>query len=348
MRAAGARLGAGKRSERVNSAEDTEERDPLTDEAAKWVIRVQSEAATENDWLSLEAWLATSPEHLAAFGRAEALWRELEDRADELRPLLQEQRPSGVVELPASRRQRQSVRQWRAPAAVAASLAIGLFGLWLNQPFGVAPKDYSTRVGERRNITLADGSRVTLNSASRMTARVDPRHRRVTMVAGEAVFDVAKDHAHPFVVAVGDQDVTVVGTEFDILRYAGRVVVTVSRGVVTVQPRDESGQLVRLVAGDQLSHAEGDTTSDLTHAAASDVLAWRDGYAVYTHRTLADVAADLSRYFAIPIVARGPAARLIFTGALRIDREDEVIRRLVAFMPVKAVPTPQAIVLQAR
>ncbi len=334
----------------MTGASDINGPQTLSDEAATWVVRVQSEGATEADWLALEAWLAQSPLNRVAFDEAEALWWEYGERAPELIAAIQPTLADNVVSLNASRVSKVTpARSWRQLAAIAASIAVGMFAVWLIQPFAPAQRVYFTQVGQRQEIALADGSRVLLNSGSKLVARVDPRHRNVTLEQGEAVFDVAKDHAHPFVVAVGDQNVTVVGTEFDILRFGGRDVVTVNRGIVSVAPSHGSdGQAVRLTHGDQSRHVEGEATSDVSRVASEDVLSWRDGYVVYTNRTLAEIAKDLNRYFKVPIRIEERAAGLTFSGALRIDNEVDVVRTLEGFLPVKAVRTAKEIVIGLR
>ena len=331
----------------MTGASDINGPETLSDEAAAWVVRVQSDGATEVDWLALEGWLAQSLLHRAAFDEAEALWWEYGDRAPDLRASTQSLPSDNVISLNAQREANWTLaRSWQPAMAIAASIAVAWLGIWLIQPFAPAPRVYVTQIGQRQEITLADGSRVLLNSGSKLVARVDPRHRNVTLEKGEAVFDVAKDHAHPFVAAVGDQNVTVVGTELDILRFGGRDVITVNRGIVSVAPSHVSeGQAVRLTHGDQLNHVEGEATSDVFRVASEDVLSWRDGYVVYTNRTLPEIAKDLNRYFTVPIRIEESAAGLTFSGALRIDNENDVIRTLEGFLPVKVVRTEKEIVI---
>lgn len=325
------------------------DRDSHAEEAAAWVVRVQSDAATEADWLALETWLSASVARREAFEEAERLWWEFGDRAGNLRALTGTATEPAVVDLNAHRARRRPARQWAPSAAVAASAALTLLIVWRTQPFGPPQQTYVTRIGERHQIALADGSVVELNSGSRLTTRVDRTHRRVTLDRGEAIFDVAKDHDHPFVVAVGDQDVTVVGTEFDVLRDDGLISVTVDRGLVRVQSaREDRTPAVGLGPGEQLRHIEGEPISTLVHVPADDVLAWRSGYVVYNDRTLADITRDLNRYFHVPIRARGSTAQLRFSGTLKIDNEDSTVRTLQGFLPVSAVRTANEIVLRPR
>jgi transmembrane sensor len=329
----------------MTGATGPEELDGLHDEAAVWLVRVQSDAATGEDWLALERWLAGAPERLAAFEAVERLSAELDEHAPEL--LARLDRPASVHALrprrPAARRAR-----WRPAWAVAASLVIAAVAFWRLYPPPPSAQVFSTALGERRTVILADGSRIDLNSASRLVARVGARSRRVTLVGGEAVFDVAKDPDHPFVISVGDERVRVVGTEFDILRHQGRITVTVSRGVVEVKPARPGGAATRLVAGQQLSHREGEPGAVVAPAAVQDVFAWRKGYLVYRDRRLGEIAADLGRYYATPVRVEGPAAGLTFTGVLKLGRQDEVLAQLQSFLPIEVVRRQDRIILRSR
>jgi len=75
---------------------------------------------------------------------------------------------------------------------------------------------YATRIGERSTIRLADGSVVTLDTASRVSLDLTTANREVHLLGGQANFEVAKDKARPFVVYAGDRRITAVGTAFDV------------------------------------------------------------------------------------------------------------------------------------
>ena len=326
-----------------------EDPETLRAEAAAWFVRVQSDAAKEDDWLALESWLAGSPARRAAMDAVEGLWSELDENAPALSPRLKDAAQSVVIEFGARRRAARRVNPWW-PWAAAASLIVALSGAWFLRPVDVPPQAFATAKGESRAIVLADGSRVLLNSASRIVVQVDRRRRSVTLDGGEAIFDVAKDQAHPFTILVGDQRVTVVGTQFDILRYDGDIAVTVSRGVVEVQPAPGGvvAPRTRLVAGEQLRRREGALTSAVVKVPVGEVFSWRNGYVVYRSQTLAEVTSDLNRYFPIPVRVEGPAARLTFSGALMIDNEDAMLDRLQSFLPIKVLRSPDQITLSSR
>jgi transmembrane sensor len=93
---------------------------------------------------------------------------------------------------------------------------------------------YATDIGERRSITLADGSTVDLNARSRLRIEFAKQERRVELLEGQALFQVAKDKNRPFIVNSGDATVRAVGTQFDVYRRTSGTTVTVIEGRVAV------------------------------------------------------------------------------------------------------------------
>jgi transmembrane sensor len=297
----------------------------LRDRAVAWQVRLASDAAEEADWLAFEAWLAESPEHLAAYEAVERGWTELDgvgpsvDNVVRLKP-----RPSRRTLL------------WGAPiaAGLAAAVVVGV-SLWPEQP---ATQSYATAFGERRVVALADGSRVTLNGDSRIAARLGRHERRVAMMAGaEAAFDVAKDPRRPFIIQAGDREIRVVGTEFNVLRHSGEVRVTVRRGVVEVRPagQPDAGPPARLTPGQRLTHREG-RPGDVVVAADPEVaFAWTQGRLIFQGEPLGDVAKTLNRYVTTPITVASDARDLPVTAVLVLGPEDQMLKSLAAFLPVQ-------------
>ncbi|MDB5424760.1 MAG: anti-FecI sigma factor, FecR, partial [Phenylobacterium sp.] len=237
-----------------------------------------------------------------------------------------------------------------AGGALAASLVAGVI-VFANRPAAPDPAlTYRTAAGEVRDLALADGTKIKLNGASSLAVRLGRRARQVEMGDAEATFDVTHDPQRPFMIAVGDRQVRVVGTEFNISHHAGQTELTVRRGVVEVRPVDQPDAApTRLLVGQQLHHRDGASTSTVSAVEPDNAFAWTQGQLVYRDAPLSRVAADLSRRFARPVRAADPAtAATRFTGVLVIDDEDAVLRRLEAFAPVKAEPVRGEILLRRR
>jgi transmembrane sensor len=190
---------------------------------------------------------------------------------------------------------------------------------------------------------------VTLGAGSTLKVSLDGPDRRVVMDNAEAVFDVAKDPSHPFLIQAGDHEVRVVGTRFDVLRSNGRVVVTVERGIVQVR-RTAAGEdqpPAELHAGQQFQR-RGAGPAVVRTVDPGEAMAWREGRLIYRDAELGDVVADLNRYFDKPLRVAPDAAKLHFSGVLALDGEDQVVRRLELLMPVRGATADGALTLRRR
>jgi len=211
--------------------------------------------------------------------------------------------------------------------AACAALLLLFLGGWLywRDP-GLA-----TRAGEQRSLTLEDGTRVYLNTASRMHVRYDRMFRRVELDDGEAFFEVAKHADWPFVVIAGGRQVVARGTAFLVRRDDERVAVTLVEGKVTVAPAGEavasgapagaplpstSQPAPAAGAKDQLTLSPGQRVTFAGHDAPKldqpsleGVTAWQRGQVVLDHTPLADAVAEMNRYSDIKLKIEDPAAR---------------------------------------
>lgn len=322
---------------------------PAADEAASWFARLQDEAVTGDDWLAFEHWLSAAPENQVAYEKLERLWVELDDAADEVKAAL-----DAPVSLDAARVRRagptaMSRRRWMvASGALAASVALAV--VIASNHGRPAAVTYETGPGETRQVVLADGTKVWLNASSKIVARFDSHARRVEMADAEATFDVTHDPARPFLIAVGDREVRVVGTEFNLRRRDAELILTVRRGVVEVRPATApQAAATKVTAGQQLVHQEGAANSTLAAAEPDAAFAWTQGQLIYEDAPLSQVAADLTRSLAIPVRVADPAAgRVRFTGVLTLEGKAAVLRRLEAFAPVRAETRADGVVLHRR
>jgi transmembrane sensor len=211
----------------------------------------------------------------------------------------------------------------------------------------VPPTAYATGHGETRHVVLKDGTQVDLNAGSKISVAFDGHSRRVQVDDAEATFDVAHDARRPFLISVGDQQIRVVGTQFNVRRRDQGLTLTVSRGVVEVAPLAGEATPVRLTAGDQLAHRDGDAESVVRHVPVAEAFAWRQHRLICHACTLSGIAGDLNRDFATPVDVAPSARALTFTGVLVLDDENAVVGRLGAFLPIKADRSQGRIVLSS-
>ena len=284
-------------------------------DAAAWIARLHGEARTAKVEAGFQRWLAASAEHRAAFEMANDIWVGVERSPKN--PLPSTAPRSRIARPPAP---------VRAVAACAAVLLLFL-GAW----FYWRDPGLSTRAGEQRTLSLEDGTRVYLNTASRMHVHYDRMSRRVELDEGEAFFEVAKHADWPFVVIAGGRQVIARGTAFMVRRDDQRVAVTLVEGKVTVAPAGEtvssatapaapgtstSQPVAADVARDHLTLSPGQRVTFAGHAgpkldqpSLEGVTAWQRGQVVLDHTPLADAVAEMNRYSDVKLKIEDPDAR---------------------------------------
>jgi len=297
--------------------------------AAAWAARVDRGPLSDEDQAALEAWAARDPRRAGAYAKALAVSAHL-DRAQGL----------GADFAPAAHPAAKAANRRRLLATggmLAAASAIGAVGYGALTLRGRV----TTGKGDIRRAPLSDGSAVTLNTDTAIRAAFDGEMRRVDLLRGEALFDVAKDPARPFVVVAGDVRVRAVGTSFTVRTHAdGRIGVIVREGVVEVW-RGVEGKPVRLAAEHAVRVAGlGDLRPTIIGAAAVDrAMAWRQGQIDLDGLTLGQAAAEFARYSDRRIVIDDPAvAGLKMTGLFSASDPDGFAKAAALSLGLVATP----------
>lgn len=240
--------------------------------------------------------------------------------------------------------------------AVAVALAVvAASALWGWSHYGaIEQASYRTAMGHTDTVSLADGSRATLSSDSRIEVTLSRGERRVRLGRGEAFFDVAKDPRRPFAVEAGGRTVVAVGTHFSVRRDDGedlRVVVT--EGTVRLESAPVDGQRqpsTLLPAGSiALAGANGVLVRSVPVAEVERLVDWRNGYLVFRDTSLAAAAAEFNRYNARKLVIGDAAVgELRVGGNFRWSNAEVFVGLLEQAMPVRAERSPDRIVLRSR
>ena len=161
------------------------------------------------------------------------------------------------------------------------------------------PDGYSTAIGEQKVVRLADGTRVTLDTNSALTARLTKDHRDVRLTRGQALFEVAKDSSRPFVVSTDKGQVRALGTWFEVeLRPTG-MKVTLLEGAVEVHDarRSSPGGSWTLSPGEQVTVSKA--ARPMSQPKAVDVVAttsWTTGRLTFNETPLAEAVDEVNRY----------------------------------------------------
>jgi transmembrane sensor len=286
----------------------------ISAEAAVWVARLHGPSRTPQMEQEFRAWQASSPAHREAFERCTDVWQDIPRIG--LATAYEALAAGRAASVPPVKARREAAWRWITASAVAAAAAVCavLVLRWHGE------NDYSTNVGEQRLVVLEDGSRMLMNTDTRLRVDFAAAQRTVEVGSGEAFFEVAKDARRPFVVRVAGSEVVAVGTAFSV-RYApnaradDRLVVTLVEGQVNVRPAGGKAgdaiapaQPVSMKAGDRLlldrqpGHAVSRVVARLDRPDVERVLAWKRDEAVFDDTSLADAVAEMNRYNRAPIV----------------------------------------------
>lgn len=292
-------------------------------QAAQWVTRRHSGEWTTQDQRALLAWLSQDAANRRAYRQAQALW----NRLGGLEPMADRQLAEARAYLAKARARHRTL----IPAlAIAATLVIAIvLGPWSS--LGV--ETYGTAVGERKTVTLGDGSRIELNTDTELT--VSERARGVRLIRGEALFTVVHDERKPFEVLAHQGRIRDTGTTFDVRAETDSVSVFVIEGAVSVTA--EGGRDARVLRpGERLAY---NTAGEFTATERLDVdavSAWRAGRLVLTGRPLGEVIAELGRYHRATVMVSTPRLNAItVSGVLPTDDLKLALSTIAATLPVK-------------
>ncbi|AYG95648.1 FecR family protein [Brevundimonas naejangsanensis] len=318
------------------------EGDVRRQEAASWFARLGQRRVSTTDIHDFFEW-RKNPANARAYERVEKAWATSGALADD--PDISALTAEALGKAPPPVRARYMVsRLWKPIAAGATALvALALFASWAMD----RPLDYATATGEQRTLRLADGSRVILDTGSRVSVRLRPDRRSVTLVSGQAFFDVEGDPARPFVVTAGDTTVTAVGTRFDVRRLGQGARVTLVEGRVDVGSPGTARPVWSLAPGQQVVTTQG--APEVRTVDAARETSWTTGRLVFAATPIREAVAEVSRYSDRRIELKdGGIAQIPVSGAFDTGDTEAFIAALSDLYGVTASRSPDgAIILRA-
>ncbi|MGH8550317.1 MAG: FecR family protein [Methylococcales bacterium] len=277
--------------------------------AMEWFVRLQDEGCDPTERTCFQDWLAKSEAHRLAYAEAEKLWSNLDGI-----------KGTRVPGLDAARTARAEART-RSRMVTAVLLVSTLCGgvWWQDRQ---APTDvYSTGIGERRRIDLADGSRIDLNAATVLSARMSWIRREVDLQEGEALFDVVHQGLRPFAVLEGE--------------------VELNDGQGWKWDRLTAGFRRGLDARGKLSAAES--------MREDQAIAWTNGRLIFERTPLREVVAELGRHHPIRFVFAEPDLALeTLSGAFDAGDLNPFLNALEKILPVSVKRKEGIIVLDRK
>lgn len=248
-----------------------------------------------------------------------------------------------------------ALREWLWPRALAAGVctAAAIFFVVFFMPSNPRSQMLASQVGERKEIALADGSHVTLDTDSAVSVDLTGNERRLVLLRGRARFAVAHDRQRPFRVTSGMMTVTALGTDFDVSNVGGQRSVTLVQGRVSVEtafaPGRAKHQATILLPGQQLTvTAEGGIGSPRAVDPAS-ATAWREGRLDFTNISVANAIAQANRYSEqkIRLLDPGLGSKLL-EGSFKAGQTDAFANALCAFLNVRIMRRTDKEIVLAR
>ncbi|NMK47828.1 FecR domain-containing protein [Achromobacter sp. Bel] len=292
-------------------------------EAARWLLRLSSGRATDADVHACDQWRASKAEHETAWQRAQ--------RVNQRFGLIPAALGMATLNRPQLRQRRAALK---ALVALVVAGPVG-WAAWRADPLDWTA-DYRSGPGQRRDITLADGSMLHMNTASAVDVAFDAAMRLVRLRSGEiavhAVAD-ASSRPRPFVVRTSLGDIEAMPSRFCVRQDGGQCQVSVQEGQVRVSSGAHPGRMLSLMAGEQGSlTADGVSAPSVADPHASD---WTRGV-LYANQLRLDVfAAELGRYRPGVLRCDPAIAHLRISGAFQLNDTDAVLAALPATLPVR-------------
>ncbi|MCP1465598.1 FecR family protein [Pseudomonas sp. S3E17] len=311
----------------------------ITEEAAEWAVRLHAGALTDQEQAELRQWIACDSRHEAALRFAEQTWAALgEVHKDET---VHRQRPATAA-LPPRRSLRR--RPWQSAAAVALVVVVAGVG-WLRGPDAWLrmQADYVTQKGEVRTVHLADGSTVELDSASAIRLDYDGVQRRISLIQGSAIFDVAPmvgQETRPFVVQSAGGQTRALGTRFVVEREADRrawVGVLQHSVEVSLHASPKKGPSDRVLQEGQAARYNAqEGVVPLDQFDVDRATSWRRGVLIFDRQPLAKVIEQLNRYRPGRVVlTHSDLGEREVSGVFRLDMLDSALGTLTQELQVQ-------------
>lgn len=291
-------------------------------QAAEWFFRMQEQDVSPAEQLAWQTWMQSDPRHDQAWQRAQ----QISQRLGLLPPDL------SAATLKRSRLSKHQAGRRQAVKTLAIMLALGTASWqgWRSEPAQLWLAQYSTRRGERKQIQLADGSVLHLNTASGIDTVFDAAQRRIMLKTGEILVQTAKD-ARPLQVATRHGLLQPLGTRFIVRDHDDSTDLAVLEGAVEITTA--GGQRQVIDAGWQTrfdSRAIASASALQPHADG-----WIKGMMHARDMRLADFAAELARYRNGILRCGAKVADLRISGAYQLDHSEEVLNSLPLVLPVK-------------
>lgn len=294
-------------------------------EARRWFLVMQN-SPSRRQKASCDKWRDAHPAHEEAWQTIESVWQEIAAPVQQLA----EKEANVLSDYLAAMDKNRARKVRRRRAGSVAALCMMLAGLWLQNPSWIQnlSADQVAAKGERREVRLADGSKVLLDADSALGVDFTPEARRIHLLRGGAFFAVVPSKT-PFIVDTHVGSVRVLGTQFDVRLQEGSGVVTLARGSVAVSSKGQP-QPTMIKPGQQVAFSPQGVAAPVS-VNVEDAMAWHGGRYIFYRARLGDVMRELERYRPGRVVIPSSAlADQRVTGSFSLADTDKALDSLQA------------------
>lgn len=298
--------------------------------AADWLTLLMSGEAGDEQQRQWRQWRQAHVDHEAAWQHVESVTGRM--KSLERAPAYAALSSYATTDQPSSAARRRVTRMllWGGMATSAGLLASR------TDTWQARTADYRSNTGEQREVTLDDGTRLTLNTDSAANVRFDADQRRILLMAGEIM--VATRHGpgladpRPLSVVTAEGSIRSLGTRFTVRQRSGQTGVAVLESAVEVSPRAGSGASV-LHAGQQTQFSRDAVGAPRAINEQTD--AWARGQLVADEQRLGDFAAELDRYRRGVLRVDPQIANLRLSGVFPLADTDRILATLPSVLPIR-------------
>lgn len=296
--------------------------------AVEWLVELQAADHDEATHEAFQRWLAAHPDHKLA-------WQHIETVNTRFNGLTS---PLGSSVAKAVLTPRRSLKRRQIIKTLVVILFAGSTGWWVDEkiPWLAWTADERTHIGQRRNITLADGSRVVLNTDTAINIRFTANERRLQLVRGEILVTTNQDSAsvvRPFIVETAQSELRPLGTRFTIHQQTTSNRLSVFEGAVEIRLRQDINYRHIVQVGEQVDFSNQGIHE--IHPADDTSTAWSNGMIIASSMRLADFLAELDRHRPGKLNCDPAVADLRVSGTYPLTDPEDILDALQTTLPVK-------------
>jgi transmembrane sensor len=334
-------------------------------EASRWLALLQAGELSMEERAEFIDWLRESPVHVAemlhvcrqhrdlsTFTR----WAQIAGSASDapgglVVPFPRPEAGSPNTAAPGTRYRRMVM------AAVACVALLGIISVFFALDFDQIK--IRTQIGERREVTLVDGSVVDLAPNSYLQVRFAKKERFVALESGEALFQVAKNAERPFIVEAGDTRVRAVGTAFSVERESAGVSITVVEGKVKITQTPSLARRAQLTTGadptelflganEQVVVSSTRGAAPVRQVKAEVEIAWANGNLIFDNESVGRIVERFNSYNRLQIRVTDPGVtQRKVSGMFRASDPESFVAFIESEVGISVQREPDVIILGA-